>query len=1000
MEDYLNKYDWVAPFNQGVAIVVKDDKYGAILTGGQEIIEPSYEYISSFKDGFAQAIKNGQCLMIDLSGSECKQCGSKIIRVPKEYDVVRDYKDGFACVQKDGKWGVIDTDCKEIIPPKFFYISDFAGGTAKYKLYDNKQWGYLNSEGFCSDCNMEKEPEIEADGTLIIERYEIANKRDAKKKRRRIKINNYGDIIVKNRDINVLISREYNIARDFFCGVACVQNKDGYWGAIDERGNVIVPFEYCSLQDFAYYRSFGLNKNSQLCLISASGSILKEFEFSWDTLIGHPFEGEYAIIEKYKKEEKDKNGKKNGIIDRSGKEILKLGYDSIIEIKDGQVIANIEQIGQCRIIVGQDCRRFVIEDQTICLPEWSIGIQKISDELYSALSCDGKWGIVNARGDTLCDPIYDRISEIHNDIIVGESQDKKWYGWSWHDVVKYGLYNRVSGVSIPAIYDACPEFEGEYYKTVSNGLYGIIGLNGSEILKPEYKDITYDNNGYYIVSKQIEEEGIKQGLINALGETVYEPQFDIITVITQGLYRICKNKKLRFKWALFNNNGQISKEFEEMGTSVSEGLIKVTKYKRSGLISENGVIIIHTDDQKPIELPDKFSWGEDFTNGVAAVWINGHKNLVDQDFNLVINHNGNVVQITSDVDYLLSVEPESNGGFIFIYQQKKGLLSKDGRLLIEPKYDSLSYLNEKLYIATIKEDNKTTYGIISTDGKQILPFVYDSIKPFQGKAHEDVEFVWDEDDEDYYEETNEDNRLIYHSFNGKKYWLVSKGYHQYGLVDNDGSIRLEAIYSDIIQFEDILFVRKEYKYAVFNQNFEMIIPFKYSSFEPFRGIVKISDLSYSFEYDDNDRYYFRFNDDAVPKPTITSNRTQYGLIEEDGYGLIDGQGNVRLDTKYRIIVQFEFGFYVKDNVRWGIIDNKFEVVCEPKYYSIEDFRDGYKKVVIKPNEYEGIIDKYGQEVLEPIYKFSTNSTKDVTIVHALCQGVNSYGSVLEFCKYL
>ena len=996
MEDYLNKYDWVAPFNQGVAIVVKDDKYGAILTGGQEIIEPSYEYISSFKDGFAQAIKNGQCLMIDLSGSECKQCGSKIIRVPKEYDVVRDYKDGFACVQKDGKWGVIDTDCKEIIPPKFFYISDFAGGTAKYKLYDNKQWGYLNSEGFCSDCNMEKEPEIEADGTLIIERYEIANKRDAKKERRRIKINNYGDIIVKNRDINVLISREYNIARDFFCGVACVQNKDGYWGAIDERGNVIVPFEYCSLQDFAYYRSFGLNKNSQLCLISASGSILKEFEFSWDTLIGHPFEGEYAIIEKYKREDRDKKDKKVGILDRSGKEILKLGYDSIIEIKKDQVIAYIEQIGQFHIIVGQDYRRLVIEGQTIYLPEWSIGVKKISDELYSALSCDGKWGIINPRGETLCDPIYDRIGVIHNDIIVGESQDKKWYDWSWHDVVKYGLYNRVSGVSIPAIYDACPEFEGEYYKIISNGLYGILSLDGIEILKPEYKDISYDKNGYFIVSKWIEDEGIKQGLACINGEIIYEPQFDIITVITQGLYRICKNKKLRFKWALFNNNNQISKEFEEMGTSVSKGLTGVTKYEESGFISKNGAIIIHSNDKKQIELPAKFSWGKDFTNGVAAVWVNGHKNYVDQDFNLVINHNGKVVQIKGDVDYLISVEPDSNDGFIFIYQKKKGLLSKDGMILIYSKYDSLSCLNESLYVASIKDDDKkATYGVVSTDGNIILPFVYESIKPFDGKARKEVNYIWDEVYEEYYEVIHDS--LSYQSFNEKKYWIISKGYNQYGLIDNMGNICLEAVYRDIVQFGNILLVEKDSQYFILDKHFEEVqaLGSTFTTLELYDGKVHKKDPF----YDDD----IEIKDESIIEPVTPSNNIKYGLLHNNYcYGLIDENGIVCIDTIYQNIVQFQYGFYVKLNDRWGILNEEFQEITEPKYDSIKNYREGYNKIIVKDGvwEWEGVIDKYGHELLKPIYRFGSCINGNVTIVQEKDKWPNPYGLVNDNFEFV
>lgn len=171
-----SKYDHIGNFNQGVAVVVKDGLYGVILMGGYEIIAPSYDYISSFKDGYAQAIRKGECKMLDLSGRECKQYNGKLIAIPAKYDSVRDFKNGYACVQLNGKWGAIDVNCNEIIELQFYFLSDFVAGTAKYKKeycqYANS-WGYLNVDGFCSECNL-MEPEIEPDGNLIVERDELS----------------------------------------------------------------------------------------------------------------------------------------------------------------------------------------------------------------------------------------------------------------------------------------------------------------------------------------------------------------------------------------------------------------------------------------------------------------------------------------------------------------------------------------------------------------------------------------------------------------------------------------------------------------------------------------------------------------------------------------------------------------------------------------------------------------------------------------------------------
>ena len=59
MDNITEKYDYIGEFNQGIAIVVKNNLYGAILVGGHEIIAPAYDYISPFKDGYAKAFLKG-----------------------------------------------------------------------------------------------------------------------------------------------------------------------------------------------------------------------------------------------------------------------------------------------------------------------------------------------------------------------------------------------------------------------------------------------------------------------------------------------------------------------------------------------------------------------------------------------------------------------------------------------------------------------------------------------------------------------------------------------------------------------------------------------------------------------------------------------------------------------------------------------------------------------------------------------------------------------------
>ncbi len=119
------KYDHVFPENEGVSVIIKDGKYGAILSGGNILIQPKYDYLSSFKGGIAETL-NGR---IDLSEHPVILLDEEFIHLPG-YDSARDYKDLYSIVIKEGKCGIIDINQKEVIPCEYDYISDFTNGIA------------------------------------------------------------------------------------------------------------------------------------------------------------------------------------------------------------------------------------------------------------------------------------------------------------------------------------------------------------------------------------------------------------------------------------------------------------------------------------------------------------------------------------------------------------------------------------------------------------------------------------------------------------------------------------------------------------------------------------------------------------------------------------------------------------------------------------------------------------------------------------------------------
>ena len=121
-------------FSDGFGIVALNDKQWTFIDKtGKEIIEPIYESISPFKEGFTAVQLKSRYGYIDNTG--------KLITEIK-YAAAEDFKDGFAIVKYSGysfdnNYSFIDTTGKEVplerynsikrVSPNYFLINDMVG---------------------------------------------------------------------------------------------------------------------------------------------------------------------------------------------------------------------------------------------------------------------------------------------------------------------------------------------------------------------------------------------------------------------------------------------------------------------------------------------------------------------------------------------------------------------------------------------------------------------------------------------------------------------------------------------------------------------------------------------------------------------------------------------------------------------------------------------------------------------------------------------------------
>jgi hypothetical protein len=137
------EYTVASKFSEGYAgvgkLIKKKELTGFINVNGEVILPFEYETtISKFSNGLAIVIKKSKCGAIDKNGTWI---------IPPDYYFLSDFSDGLTFFRKTAKSkiGFIDTQGVERIGERFITVLPFVNGVAKVK--DDNGWVYINKEG-------------------------------------------------------------------------------------------------------------------------------------------------------------------------------------------------------------------------------------------------------------------------------------------------------------------------------------------------------------------------------------------------------------------------------------------------------------------------------------------------------------------------------------------------------------------------------------------------------------------------------------------------------------------------------------------------------------------------------------------------------------------------------------------------------------------------------------------------------------------------------------
>ena len=349
------------------------------------------------------------------------------------------------------------------------------------------------------------------------------------------------------------------------------------------------------------------------------------------------------------------------------------------------------------------------------------------------------------------------------------------------------------------------------------------------------------------------------------------------------------------------NKDKINEEVEDK--SIIYSLIEENgKY---GVKNQNDEIIVQIQYEKII-IPNEH-------RDVFFCYNGEQKTILDKNNKTIFEEYDNV-----DLIKLSNISENVYEKNALIYQknEKFGLLSITGNIILEAKYDEIYSLGYKENEIIVKENNK--YMIYDTNGKNLIKDVFDSIQSDEFYTEEDeyrksgyivCKITSDGYRYGYYDyEYNKVLEINYNQIsrildvkNKNNIYLIASLNGQFGVFINNTKV-IDTQYQSINYDSEleVFIVERTGKYGAFNENGTEIIKPEFNSLIV-QGV---------FLYAQNDTEQKVYNKNGkevnIPFTTIiesTETSQYYIKIENNKYGIINDKNELIINCEYDLIQQ-------------------------------------------------------------------------------------------------
>jgi len=267
---------------------------------------------------------------------------------------------------------------------------------------------------------------------------------------------------------------------------------------------------------------------------------------------------------------------------------------------------------------------------------------------------------------------------------------------------KYGFIRITGELMLPAAYTLTLGFSEGLAAVKINDKWGYIDTQGTMVIAPQFSSAASFSDGMANVQR-----GEQGGFIDAHGEFRVSPAGTLqVGKYVEGLARFKALNRIGVAcWGFIDKQGETIVQPEyDMVYDFVDGLARVQLDDLYGFVDPRGKVIIEPE----------FPEASDFAEGLAAIHEEGHTGYIDRDAQMVIP-----IEFRAGTSFSEGLAAVGLGA-------RMGYIDRDGKIAIGPHFDVAHPFADGR--ATVRVDHR--WGYIDRQGAIVIPTTYESARPY------------------------------------------------------------------------------------------------------------------------------------------------------------------------------------------------------------------------------------------------------------------------------